>query len=105
MIKSLLKIFALGLCVTEVFSGCNELNHYSQPSVNGDFSITVPEDTESWKVTVTFDQEVDELNVWNGANVQCDGNTCTFEDASHNGVQNAGDVLNLGYQVHFRYIQ
>ena len=105
MIKNLLKIFALGLCVTEVFSGCVELNHYTQPAANGEFSIIVPEDSENWNMTVTFDQEVAELNVWDGANLQCDGNTCTFENASYNAEQNANYPLTLNYQVKFRYLQ
>ena len=105
MIKNLLKIFALGLCVTEVFSGCVELNHYTQPAANGEFSIIVPEDSETWNMTVTFDQEVDQLNVWDGANVHCDGNTCTFENAPYNAVQTANHPLTVKYQVHFRYIQ
>ena len=30
-------------------------------------------------------QEVEKLMVWNGGNVECDGNICTFENVSYNG--------------------
>ena len=102
MIRNWLNFFALGLCFTQVLSECNKLGHAWNTGANGEFSIKVPASTNGWKVTVTFDQQVQKLSVWNGAKVQCNGNVCTFENASWNGQQNAGTVMKLGYQVQFR---
>ena len=97
-----LEFFALCLCFTRVLSSCNKLDHAWPTGANGEFSIKVPEDTNGWKVTVTFDQQVEILMVWNGANVECDGNICTFENVPYNGQQSADTIMNLGYQVQFR---
>ena len=97
-----LEFFVLGLCLAQVSSLCNKPDHAWPTGANGEFSIKVPEDSDGWKVTVTFDQQVEILMVWNGANVECDGNICTFENVPYNGQQSADTVMSLGYQVQFR---
>ena len=104
MTKNWLPIITLSLCLTYVSSECNQITHAWNTGANGEFSIKVPSNTNGWKVTVTFDQQVQKLMVWNGNNVQCNGNVCTFENKGWNGNQNAGTIMKLGYQVQFRYL-
>ena len=104
MTKNWLPIITLSLCLTYVSSECNQITHAWNTGANGEFSIKVPSNTNGWKVTVTFDQQVQKLMVWNGNNVQCNGNVCTFENKGWNGNQDAGTIMKLGYQVQFRYL-
>ena len=97
-----LQVFLLSICVSHVLGNCNEITNAWNTGANGEFSIKIPSNTNGWKVTVTFDQDVQGLSVWQGSNLQCSGNVCTFENASWNGYQNSGATLKLGYQVMFK---
>ena len=71
----LLQLLLLGVGISQVFADCNKITNAWNTGANGEFSIQVPENTNNWKVKVTFDQSVDKLMVWQGSNVQCSGKT------------------------------
>merc|ERR1712129_640192 len=39
---------------------------------------------KKWKIEVTFDSDVSDLQVWNGKKVKCKGKTCTFKNKKFN---------------------
>ena len=63
----------------------------------GTFNITVPEDTDTWKITVTFDSPMDTFLAHEGSEEKCEAMICTFKNANYNGVKKAGDVLILRF--------
>ena len=82
--------------------GCiGELNdfHNWESGVSGRFQITVPDDTESWEMTIEFDQPMESIEAYEGSGEACDGTTCTFANEIWNGVQLAGNTLSLGFQA------
>merc|ERR1711963_317372 len=52
-------------------------------------------------MTVVFDKDVSQLQVYNGRKVECEGNVCTFKSRQWNKAQDEGDQLYLGYQTSF----
>jgi hypothetical protein len=66
---------------------------------NGYFYLKFPVAVATWTVTVQFSSSVNGLSVWNGANINCAGSTCTFTDAGYNANQAIGASLTLGFQV------
>jgi len=64
-----LRIFTISLVVYQVTADCSDVNFISNTWPNGEqaaFSFEVPETTNGWKMTVTFDKDVSQLQVYNG---------------------------------------
>jgi hypothetical protein len=100
----LFKLWTILLVVHQVAADCSGVNKdYStwHNGGNGKFSFIVPETTNKWKIEVTFDRDVSDLQVWNGKKVKCKGKTCTFKNKKWNKKQKKGDQLELGYQLGF----
>ena len=68
---------------------------------NGRFDITIPEDTSEWVMTVAFDKPVNSIDAHQGMVENCDGMVCTFSNENWNGVQLAGNLLTLTYQIQY----
>ena len=60
----------------------------------------MPTNVNGWTVSVTFSSPVD-LTVWTGTNINCNSNTCTFENQVWNGVQNGGTDLKVDFLMFF----
>jgi len=76
-------------------------SHAWNTGATGKLRIPLPEDTELWEVTITFDKPVDSLEAYQGVDELCDGETCTFTNESWNGELEAGNILELTYQASF----
>ena len=68
---------------------------------NGRFDITIPEETSEWVITVAFDKQVNSIDAHQGKGENCAGMVCTFSNENWNGVQPAGNLLTLTYQIHY----
>jgi hypothetical protein len=66
---------------------------------NGNFYLKFLVAVAAWTVTVQFSSSVNSLSVWDGANINCAGSTCSFTNAGYNGNQALGASLTLGFQV------
>jgi len=93
------------LVVHQVAADCSDVNNIDSTWSNGEngkFSFIVPKTAKKkWKIEVTFDTDVSDLQVWNGKKVKCKGNTCSFKNKKFNKKQKKGDLLELGYQIGF----
>ena len=76
-------------------------SHAWNTGATGKLRIPLPENTELWEVTLTFDKPVDSLEAYQGVDEMCDGETCTFTNESWNGELQTGNVLELTYQATF----
>merc|ERR1712226_948190 len=76
-------------------------SHAWNTGATGKLRIPLPENTELWEVTITFDKPVDSLEAYQGVDEMCDGETCTFTNESWNGELQVGNVLELTYQAAF----
>ena len=86
--SQMLIIGSILLLLHQVQGDCSNENKFTSSwgtGANGAFSFKVPESTTTgWKIQVTFDKPVTNLNVWNGQNEQCNGNVCTFYNKNWN---------------------
>ena len=104
----LFKLWTILLVVHQVAADCNVNNIDStwpngeSQSQAGKFSFTVPKTVKKWKIKVTFDRKVSDLQVWNGQKVKCKKKSCTFKSKKFNKKQKKGDELELGYQLDFK---
>merc|ERR1712018_525417 len=76
-------------------------SHSWNTGATGKVRIPVPEDTEEWKVTLTFSGAIESLDAHQGLDEACEGEVCTFTNESWNGVLTAGNMLELTYQATF----
>lgn len=76
-------------------------SHAWNTGATGKLRIPVPEDTELWEVTITFDKPVDSLEAYQGVDEVCDGTVCTFTNESWNGELKSGNAIELTYQATF----
>ena len=101
----LFKLWTILLVVHQVAADCSDVNNIDSTWSNGEngkFSFIVPKTAKKkWKIEVTFDTDVSDLQVWNGKKVKCKGNTCSFKNKKFNKKQKKGDLLELGYQIGF----
>ena len=81
--------------------GClGTLNNYNAwgAGSTGQFEIIVPEDIETWEMTVTFDQPIDSFEAYEGSEEKCEDMTCTFTNENWNGNKKDGEMLFLNFQ-------
>ena len=101
----LFKLWTILLVVHQVAADCSDVNNIDSTWPNGEngkFSFIIPKTAKKkWKIEVTFDSDVSDLQVWNGKKVKCKGKVCTFKNKKWNKKQNKGDQLDLGYQIGF----
>jgi len=83
-----------GGCVGEVIDF-----HAWESAASGNLQVTVPDDIESWEVTIEFDQPMDSIEAYEGSGEFCDGAICTFTNEIWNGAVQAGTILSLGFQA------
>ena len=67
----------------------------------GKLSIPVLENTNDWKITLTFDKTVKSMDAHQGRDESCDGTICTFTNENWNGNQQLGNMLELTYQIQY----
>ena len=73
-------------------------NGYQQ---TGGMSFKIPEETNKWKITVTFTSAITEIVVYDGENENCVGNTCTFENIKWNGFQTKDSEISLKFHIDY----
>ena len=98
-----LQIFTTLLVVNQVAADCSsnmEISNAWNVGATGYFSVPIPTNVNGWTVSVTFSSPVD-LTVWTGTNINCNSNTCTFENQVWNGVQNGGTDLEVDFLMFF----
>ena len=67
----------------------------------GSLHVTFPKTVSSWKIEITFSSPVTSLTVWDGSNVQCSGNVCSFENLGWNAQQSAGNKAKIDFMLAF----
>ena len=72
-----------------------------ETGANGSVHITFPKTVTSWKIEITFSSPVTSLTVWDGSNVQCSGNSCSFENLGWNAQQSAGNKAKIDFLIVF----
>ena len=70
---------------------------------NGEMKFPVPDHTAKWRIDIVFDSPVNSIDAWEGKKEKCipAKNKCFFENEHWNGVNEAGQVLRLGFQKNF----
>jgi len=70
---------------------------------NGELKFPVPDHTAKWRIDIVFDSPVNSIDAWEGKKEKCipAKNKCFFENEHWNGVNEAGQVLRLGFQKNF----
>ena len=63
--------------------------------------VTFPKTVSSWKIEITFSSPVTSFTVWDGSNVQCSGNVCSFENLGWNAQQSAGNKAKIDFMLAF----
>ena len=63
--------------------------------------VTFPKTVSSWKIEITFSSPVTSFTVWDGSNVQCSGNVCSFENLGWNAQQSAGNKAKIDFLILF----
>ena len=96
MLPSLLQVVSGGDCI-----GSNTVDNQWNEGFVGKLEITVPEDTNGWIITLTFDTNINRLDAHQGAEESCDGTTCTFTNEQWNDVQESGNLLTLTYLAYY----
>ena len=67
----------------------------------GSLHLTFPKTVSSWKIEITFSLPVTSLAVYDGSNVQCSGNICSFENLGWNAQQSAGNKAKFDFTLAF----
>ncbi len=66
------------------------------------FFLPVSSGPDGWTMSVTFNKTPRRLKVWNGINIRCQSNVCTFDNkAAWNAIQRQGALFSMGFQVQF----
>ena len=81
--------------------GTNTITNSWHKGLTGRLEIVVPAHQDGWEVTITFDQEVNDIQAHQGTDESCDGNVCKFWNHHWNGNEKAGDILTLTYLVQY----
>lgn len=68
---------------------------------NGAIFVTFPRTVFSWTMTIDFDSDVKQFQVWNGHTKKLDDGSFEIRDKGWNGDVDAGDTLELGFQIRF----
>lgn len=58
-------------------------------------------DVTSWEVTLIFSKPLISLTVWDGTNINCNANTCTFSNQQYNAIQASGQLLPVSFLMEF----
>ena len=67
----------------------------------GSLHLTFPKTVSSWKIEITFSSPVTSLTLWDGSNVLCSGNICSFENQGWNAQQSAGNKAKIDFLIVF----
>ena len=81
--------------------GTNTITNSWHKGLTGRLEIVVPAHQDGWEVTITFDQDVNDIQAHQGIDESCDGNVCKFWNHYWNGHVTAGDILTLTYMVQY----
>ena len=68
---------------------------------SGLLHVTFPKTVSSWKIEITFSSPVTSLTLWDGSNVLCSGNICSFENLGWNAQQSAGNKAEINLMLVF----
>ena len=68
---------------------------------SGLLQVTFPKTVSSWKIEITFSSPVTSLTLWEGSNVLCSGNICSFENLGWNAQQSAGNKAKIDFLIMF----
>ena len=68
---------------------------------SGLLQVTFPKTVSSWKIEITFSSPVTSLTLWEGSNVLCSGNICSFENLGWNAQQSAGNKAKIDFLIVF----
>ena len=100
-IFSILLIFTskTSLAQGEECVGTNTITNSWHKGLTGRLEIVVPGHQDGWEVTITFDQDVNDIQAHQGTDESCDGNVCKFWNQYWNGHEMAGDILTITYMV------
>merc|ERR1712012_525736 len=101
MIGILLLIFGASNAYASSECASTISSHAWDTGASGNVKVTFPSDVTSWSITLTFSEPVTNFQVWVGQNIECSGNTCTFENMSWNSNMNAGDELDIAFLYYF----
>ena len=83
---------------------CSDVVTYSSiwnSGASGKLTVTFPNTVSSWTIEVTFTAAVTDFQVWVGENIQCSGNTCTFDNMDWNENMAAGSELGIDFLYFF----
>ena len=83
---------------------CDDLFEFKQDwgsGAAGTLTLKFPQTVSSWTLKIEFSEPVDQLEIWNGVNSQCNGNVCTFDNESYNGQQNSGNELKMDFVLRY----
>ena len=83
---------------------CSDVVTYSSiwnSGASGNLKVTFPNTVSSWTIEITFTAAVTDFQVWVGENIECSGNTCTFDNMSWNGNMAAGSELGIDFLYYF----
>lgn len=95
-------VFVAFLVASTASDKC-EFGHTWLQGQQGSLEITVPAHTIQWTVEMAFDKPPKHLDAHQGRDEECDEeeSVCSFNGENHNEKLNAGDVLELPYQIQF----
>ena len=108
----------LGSCIISYISYINSFSFYTgggsgscestvtikstwSTGASGLLHVTFPKTVSSWKIEITFSSPVTSLTLWDGSNVLCSGNICSFENQGWNAQQFAGSKAKIDFLIVF----